>query len=241
MFGRSQNSHIPTPTTNENNPARPWLDQDVMAIPGPQQPLPKHPKKWLPKFDLNPKQSVEDHIKKFMLDVRLRNVKDEDVMCRIFPYTFEGNLAMWYFAQQPQTIVSWDSFETLFLEKFGDEKSPEFLDMDLSNMKMNPKEKFKDFNHRFVILKNKIPTESMHVENLIIAYYTKALHHNIAIWVNRYKKNTLLEYFEEVVLIEKDILSLKDNVNAKVESTSFSKKKIEILTRPSPNKKNKKP
>jgi hypothetical protein len=158
-------------------------------------------------------------------------------VCRLFPYTFEGNASMWYFSQQPQTIVSWDRFETFFLEKFGDDKSPEVLVMELSNMKMNPKEKVKDFNQRFLTLKNKIPTESMPAENLIIAYYAKALHHNIAIWVKRSKKNTLLEDFEEAVLIEKDILSLKDNVNAEAESTSSSKKKIEILTRPSPNKK----
>jgi hypothetical protein len=56
---------------NQNNPTRPWLDQDVMEIPGPQHPLPKHPEKWLPKFDLDSKQSAEDHIKKFMLVVRL--------------------------------------------------------------------------------------------------------------------------------------------------------------------------
>jgi len=172
-----------------------------------------------------------------MLAVRLRNVEHEDIMCRLFPYTFEGNSSMWYFSQQPQIIVSWDMFETFFLEKFGDDKSPEVLVMELSNMKMNPKEKVKDFNKIFLTLKNKIPTESMPVENLTIAYYAKALHHNIAIWVNRSKKNTLLESFEEVVLIEEYILSLSNNVNVEAESTSSSKKKIEVFTRPSPNKK----
>ena len=68
-------------------------------------------------------------------------------------------------------------------------------------MKMNPTEKVKDFNQSFLTLKNKIPTESMPVENLIVAYYAKSLHHNIAIWVKRSKKNTLLEDFEEAVLI----------------------------------------
>ena len=50
--------------SNQNNPSRPWLDQDVVAVPGPQHPLPKHPEKWLPKFDPDSKQSTEDHIKK---------------------------------------------------------------------------------------------------------------------------------------------------------------------------------
>jgi hypothetical protein len=93
-------------------------------------------------------------------------------------------------------------------------------------MKMNHKEKVKDFNQRFLTLKNKIPADSMPTENLIVAYYDKALHHTTTMWVKRSKKNTLLEAFEEFVLIEKDMLSLKDNTNPEAESTSSSKKKI---------------
>jgi hypothetical protein len=102
---------------------------------------------------------------------------------------------------------------------------------------MNPKEKFKDFNQIFLTLKNKIPEELMPVKNSIFPYYTKSLHHNIAICrVKRSKKNTLLDEFKEVILIEKDILSLKDNLSVEAESTSSSKNKIEILTRAPQNK-----
>jgi len=73
------------------------------------------------------------------LVVRLRNVEHEDVVCMLVPYTFEGNTSTWYFMQQPQTIISWDRFETFFLEKFGDDKSLEVLVMELSRMKMNPR------------------------------------------------------------------------------------------------------
>jgi hypothetical protein len=84
---------------NQNNPAIPWLDQDVMVVPGPQHPLPKHLEKWLPKFDPDSKKSAKDHIKKFMLSIRLLSVEHEDVVCRLFPYTFEGNASTWYFSQ----------------------------------------------------------------------------------------------------------------------------------------------
>ena len=68
------------------------------------------------------------------------------------------------------------------MENFRDGKPPEVLVMDLSSLRMNPKEKFKDFNQRFLTLKNRIPTDSMPTESLIIAYYTKALHHSIREW-----------------------------------------------------------
>jgi hypothetical protein len=76
----------------------------------------------------------------------------------------------------------------------------------------------------------------MPAESLIIAYYTKALHQSIAIWVKRSKKATLLEAFEEASQIEKDILSLKDSSSNETETSSSSKKKIEILPRPTSSK-----
>jgi hypothetical protein len=73
------------------------------------------------------------------------------------------------------------------LSKDNDSKSTDqrkyrsMIGMDLSSLKMNPKEKVKDFNQRFLTLKNRIPTDSMPAESLVIAYYTKALHQSIAI------------------------------------------------------------
>jgi hypothetical protein len=172
------------------------------------------------------KQSIEDHIKNLMFSIRLQSVENEDVVCRLFPYTFEGNASTWYFAQQPQTIVSWDKCETCFLEKFGDDKSLEVLVMEISSLNMSPKDKVKDFKQRFITLKNRIPTYSMPAESLIVTYYTKALHNNIAIWVKISKRSTLLEAFEEERQFEKDILSLKDNLTSEDETTSSSKNKI---------------
>jgi hypothetical protein len=70
----------------------------VVIVLGDNQPLPKHLEKLLPKFDPNKKDSTKDHIKKFMRIVRLMNKEHEDVVCRLFPYTFEGKASTWYFS-----------------------------------------------------------------------------------------------------------------------------------------------
>jgi hypothetical protein len=49
-----------------NKPYEPWLLPDIVAIPGVIHDMPKHPKKFIPKFDLERKDSVEDHAKKFL-------------------------------------------------------------------------------------------------------------------------------------------------------------------------------
>ncbi|CAF4256402.1 unnamed protein product, partial [Adineta steineri] len=50
---------------------RPWLATDVIAVPGAQHALPKHPEKLLLKFDPDNDITPKDHIKQFMLSLRL--------------------------------------------------------------------------------------------------------------------------------------------------------------------------
>ncbi|CAF1475518.1 unnamed protein product [Adineta steineri] len=58
---------------------KPWLAVDTIAVLGAQHPLPKHPKNLLPKFDPDNDVTPEDHIKQFMLSLRLMDMQHEDV------------------------------------------------------------------------------------------------------------------------------------------------------------------
>ena len=75
---------------NHNANDQTWLLRDSLEIYGRQDRLPKHPKKLVPKVKPDSKELVEDHIQKFILANNLLNVHTEDVVCRFFPYTFEG-------------------------------------------------------------------------------------------------------------------------------------------------------
>ena len=75
---------------------RPWLAVDSITVTDAQHPLPKHLEKLLPKFDPDNDVTPEEHIKKFMLSLRLMDVQHEDVVCRLFPYTFVGKSSTWF-------------------------------------------------------------------------------------------------------------------------------------------------
>lgn len=77
----------------------------------PLHPLPKNPKRWLPKYNTNDVLTLEEHIHNFMLEINLKGVTKEDVVSRIFPYTFEGVIAAWYFSLPNGFIKDWDTFE----------------------------------------------------------------------------------------------------------------------------------
>ncbi|MCY6488119.1 hypothetical protein, partial [Actinobacillus pleuropneumoniae] len=60
--------------------------------------LPTNPKKWLPKYNPDDALSAEEHLNNFMLAINLNGVAHEDVVIRLFPYTFQGSTGSWYFS-----------------------------------------------------------------------------------------------------------------------------------------------
>ena len=127
---------------------------NAIVVPGAQHPLPKHPEKLLPKFDHDNDVTLEDHIKQFMLSLRLKNVQHDDVVCRLFPYTFVGQASTWFFSLAVGSIASWKQFETAFLSQFGDDGTFGVLFLELSRIRFDKKDKEKDFNQRFINLLN---------------------------------------------------------------------------------------
>jgi hypothetical protein len=89
--------------------------------------LPKHLESMLPKFDLHKSFGLEDHIQNFYLVVKLMNVENEDVLCRLFPYTFKNKASTWYYSLPMGSITNWNDFEKEFVNKFGEEKNPTTL------------------------------------------------------------------------------------------------------------------
>jgi hypothetical protein len=100
---------------------QPWLSIYALAIPRRVHNLPQHPEKLLPKFDPETSELPEDHIKKFILAIRLMNVQHEDVVSRISPYTFENSASTWFFSFLVGSITSWMKFQKDFLDKFAEE------------------------------------------------------------------------------------------------------------------------
>ena len=93
---------------------------------------------------------------------------------------------------------------------------------------MEPKERIKDFNQRFLTLKNKIPIASQPPEDIIIKNYTSALPKYSGIFVKRAGKTTLIETFEEAIKVEKDSMSYEPDRSGKYDSFPRRRRKNPI-------------
>ena len=96
-----------------------WLTINALS----QNPLPKNPKKLLPKFDPDDDILPKTHIDKFMLAMNIMNVQHKDVACRLFYFTLQGKASSWFFNLPSGSITSWKQFENAFITQFSDDKT----------------------------------------------------------------------------------------------------------------------
>ena len=99
-MGDSNNSN----NGNANNHL--WLLRDALEIPDRHHRLPRHLEKFLPKFNLDSKDPIEDYIQNFMLEKHLMSDQYEDVVYRLFPYTFKGKALTFYFSLPHRSFTS---------------------------------------------------------------------------------------------------------------------------------------
>ena len=123
-------------------------------------------------------------------------------------------------------------FSKLFTQKFGDDKTPDELFIELSYMKTKSKERVKDYNQWFSYLKNRIPSIVLLVEELLVAYYIKGLLTQIGMWVKRDCKDSLQDAFSEEIQVERDMFYLKENLDPTSEQVYTSCRKSDSSPKP---------
>lgn len=96
----SPHQGLPSPYTSSSSSSSPkspmvgwpWLSVGPIAIPGDQHDLQKHSERWLPKYNPYGPIIVEEHVKQFMLSLKLGVVQNEDQVCKLFRSPLRGNL-----------------------------------------------------------------------------------------------------------------------------------------------------
>ena len=131
---------------NQPNPLSAWRARSPLNLTPPLHNLPQAFDKLLPKFDPVEKISVEDHLQSFYLALEgLRAGECEDVVCRLFPHTLKGAAASWYFGLSTNSILDWDTFETIFRSKYTAQKTHASLMKGLGWLRKEKNEKVHSF------------------------------------------------------------------------------------------------
>ena len=114
------------------------------------------------------------------------NVQHEYVVSRLICFTFQGKASSWFFSLSMRSITSGQQFENTFITQFCDDRTLGILFLEILRIKINTKEKVKDFNHRFISLLNRIPDKP--IEVVQNDFYNPSLPPPIAMFVKRKEK-----------------------------------------------------
>ena len=110
---------------NANHPPPPpaWRDRSLLNLTPPLHDMPMNFDQSFPKFEPNEGIFVDDHLQSFYLDLEGLQVEHEDVVYRLFPRTLKFKAVSWYFALQENSIPNWNTFERLFRNKYGTQRT----------------------------------------------------------------------------------------------------------------------
>jgi hypothetical protein len=157
-----------------------------------------------------------------MIAMNMMNVQHEDVACRLFCFTLQGNASSWFFNLPSGSITSWQQFENSFVNQFGNDKTLGTLLLEISRLRINNNENVKEVNQRFITLLNKIPNKP--TKGVKIEYYTCALPPLVVMFVKRKEIRTLVENFVEAIKVGKDLASISTHQGDEESGASTSEK-----------------
>ena len=97
----------------------------------------------------------ERHLKHYRSTMILYRNND-DLMCKIFATTLQGEAHDWFYTLPPQSIQSFDELSLVFTKEYSSYRSIKKKFDHLFSVKKNPKESFRDYVKRFKVEKAKI-------------------------------------------------------------------------------------
>jgi len=123
-----------------------WMTQGPLALLAVLHKIPKQMERMNIKFNPDNTMKAKDHLDNFYVQLQTLEVRHDDVACRLFPCTLDGRATTWYHSLPPNSIQNWGAFKRMFLENFANDKTSTMLLKELGSLKMEGKEKVKDFN-----------------------------------------------------------------------------------------------
>lgn len=166
----------------------------------------ENPDKFTPRYIYEESKTAEDHIKVFKEICNRKQVQHEDVVVRLFPYTFGKMSFQWYLNMPPACITDWASFESRFLDQFK-----AFIDLAVAYnqfvaIKRGPQKIISRYNHRFHMAYQKMESPYTLLLPTTIQIYFNSMDQLMAILLRRLPPmdiDTLEKVFQEAVTFTK--------------------------------------
>ena len=108
-----------------------WDSNMTLSLQGPLHEIPRKTISFLPKFNSEGNITTLEHIRKYEFVLHLLDIQYEDIICNLFPFTFEGKVSKWYYVLPINTIHGWSDFKRIFQSAYDNYNATDiYLDLD---------------------------------------------------------------------------------------------------------------
>ena len=126
----------------------PWESNTKLRLHGPLHKIPRKAISLLPIFYGEGNITILEHVRKYECLLRLFDIQYEDVVCRIFSFTFEGKVSNWYYVLPINIIHGWSDFKRIFQNAY-DIYNVTDIYLELGAIQVKEGESLHDFNTCF--------------------------------------------------------------------------------------------
>jgi hypothetical protein len=143
----------------------PWQPGTPLRLARPLHDIPMDAPNKLPNFIGTGTLSVEEHIQNFYDALALMDITILDVIIRPFVRNFEGEATRWYHFLPNDNVPYWDTMIQEFKKHFQGADDVASLLRDFTTISIHEGEQIHNFNQRFTLTSNRIPTASQPLPN----------------------------------------------------------------------------
>jgi hypothetical protein len=140
-------------------------------------------------FDGEGNTYAVDHISKFCFKCLKNKITNLNLICRLFSLTFQGWVKYWFESFRANFIHSWSEFVIKFLSYFNNYDYDE-LGEELSFLRKENDESFKDFSIRFIHFCTRFPLKEMPLIDEWFQYLISLSDKQYRLMVNQYELST---------------------------------------------------
>ena len=126
---------------------------------------------------------------------------------RLFAQTLYGEEKIWFKDLPARSILTFESFQTLFLDKWEDKKSPLQVLSQYNNLKKDNFESVHEFSSRFMRVYNSIPENMKYLVGVSQLHYVDAFESDFSLLLRDRKTANLPDMFKDSLEVEANLMA----------------------------------
>ena len=152
---------------------------------------------------------VEEHLGWFSECINLEEVDHDDVKVRLFSQTLSGEARIWHKNLVDDSIMSYQSFEDAFKDKWEDQKNLKQYLSQYHSIRRKESESIQEFSDRFMKVHNSIPAQFKPPIGSTQLQYAESFNGEFSLWLSERRLTSLEAMIKDIIEVEVNLITAR--------------------------------